>query len=192
MNNVINHFKTITHHRHIVIYHAFKCGILFQGLMHDLSKYSPTEFFAGAKYYKGIKSPNEGEREALGYSKAWMHHKGRNKHHFEYWTDYNIITKEMSPVEMPVKYVVEMFCDRVAASKVYQGKNYSSSHPVEYFTRGKARRKIHPNTSELLENMLKILDEKGEKAAFKYAKSLIKNKKAKNKWFFVKNSLKLQ
>ncbi len=179
MGNAIKHFKTITHHRHLVIYHALKCGIFFQGLMHDMSKYSPTEFKAGAKFYKGFKSPNEGEREEYGYSNAWMHHKGRNKHHFEYWTDYNFKTKEMMPVEMPVKYVVEMLCDRIAASKVYQGENYTTSHPIEYFLRGKPTRKIHPNTSDLLEKLLIMLKEKGEKETFLYAKNLIKKSKSK-------------
>lgn len=179
MSNAIKHFRTITHHRHLVIYHAFKCGIFFQGMMHDMSKYSPTEFGAGARFYKGNKSPNEGERELYGYSNAWMHHKGRNKHHFEYWTDYDSVTKQMSPVKMPVKYVVEMFCDRVAASKVYQGDNYTTSHPLEYFLRGKPTRKVHPETSDLLEKMLTILKDKGENEAFLYAKNLIKTNKNK-------------
>ena len=114
------HFKTITKHRHEVIKNCTKAGILFQGLFHDLSKYSLTEFSAGAKFYQGTRSPNEGEREAYGYSMAWIHHKGRNKHHYEYWTDYNPKTKEMEPVKMPLKYVIEMFCDRIAASKIYE------------------------------------------------------------------------
>ncbi|MCQ2386224.1 MAG: DUF5662 family protein, partial [Clostridia bacterium] len=78
------HFRTITKHRHQVIRHCFKAGIGFQGLFHDLSKYSLTEFIPGAKYYLGTKSPNEKERELFGYSSAWLHHKGRNKHHFEF------------------------------------------------------------------------------------------------------------
>ena len=138
MIHPIKHFNTITKHRHKVIQHCFKAGIGFQGLFHDLSKYSPSEFIAGAKYYKGNRSPNEGEREILGYSPAWLHHKGRNKHHFEYWNDYNPKERRVMPVEMPKKYIVEMFCDRVAASKIYQGKKYTDAYPLEYFNRGKA------------------------------------------------------
>ena len=84
------HFSTITRHRHKVIAHCAKAGILWQGLRHDLSKYTPTEFIPGVKYYMGDRSPNEGERMDKGYSKAWLHHKGRNRHHFEYWVDYGI------------------------------------------------------------------------------------------------------
>jgi hypothetical protein len=99
MWHMIKHFNTITKHRHKVIVHCFKAGILWQGLRHDLSKYSPTEFLEGAKFYLGYKSPTEEARAVNGYSKAWMHHKGRNKHHFEYWTDYNPKTKRCEAVK---------------------------------------------------------------------------------------------
>lgn len=170
------HFRTVTRHRNMVAKHAFKAGIPLRGLLHDLSKYSVSEFYSGAKYYTdGKRSPNEAERNEYGYSKAWLHHKGRNKHHFEYWTDYNPATKKVGPVKMPKKYVIEMFCDRVAASKIYQGENYTESHPHEYFTRGIANRSIHPETSDYLESLLVMLKEKGEKETFKYIKSTIKN-----------------
>ena len=177
MVHPIKHFMTITRHRHRVIAHCRRAGIGWQGQFHDLSKYSPREFWAGAKYYLGNRSPNEGEREAKGYSLAWMHHKGRNKHHFEYWVDVNPVTKRYEPVKMPLRYVIEMFCDRVAASKIYQGKNYKDSHPLEYFMRGKDRRSIHPATSDLLELFLTMLAEKGEKETFRYIRSYKKSHK---------------
>ena len=98
VNNFFGHLRTITKHRHMVIKHCKKAGILWQGLRHDLSKYSPTEFIPGVKYYTGTKSPNEGERIDKGYSVAWLHHKGRNKHHFEYWMDYSNVTHRNDPV----------------------------------------------------------------------------------------------
>ncbi|MDO5125081.1 MAG: DUF5662 family protein [Ruminococcus sp.] len=164
------HFKTITKHRHMVIRHCAKAGILWQGLFHDLSKYSPTEFLTGVKFYLGDRSPNEGERSNHGYSVAWMHHKGRNKHHFEYWTDYDTVTKIMSPVKMPMRYVKEMFCDRVAASKTYNGENYTDSQPLEYFLRSKGKRMIHPETSDFLEKLLTMLRDNGEEKTFEYLK----------------------
>lgn len=168
--HILKHFITITKHRHMVIKHCFKAGIGFQGLFHDLSKYGPEEFFAGAKYYQGDRSPNEGEREAIGYSKAWMHHKGRNKHHFEYWTDYDRETKKMKGMPMPSNYLIEMFCDRVAASKIYQGKNYKDTSALEYFELGRQRRSdlINEETSLRLEKLLKMLAEKGEATTFSY------------------------
>lgn len=174
MSKIMGHFLTITRHRHQVMIHCAKAGILWQGLRHDLSKYMPIEFCSGAKYFSdGGRSPNERERELYGYSKAWLHHKGRNRHHFEYWTDYDPVEKKMRPVEMPLKYVAEMFCDRVAASKIYQKGHYRQEHPLEYFERGKKNRFIHPKTSELLEHWLKLLAEQGEDAVFEEIRTVL-------------------
>lgn len=164
----IGHFKTITKHRHKVIVHCFKAGIPLRGMLHDLSKYSPSEFLVGMRFYEGNRSPNEAEREENGFSRAWLHHKGRNRHHFEYWTDYNPHEKKICPVKMPIVFVKEMFCDRVAASKIYRGKEYTKEHPLEYFFKGKGKRFIHPETSDLIESWLRMLAEKGEKETFQY------------------------
>lgn len=178
MNAFFGHLHTVTKHRHAVIRHCKKAGILFQGLRHDLSKFSPSEFIAGVKFYQGGKrSPNEREREVYGYSKAWMHHKGRNKHHFEYWNDYNLETRKAEPVKMPLKYFVEMFCDRVAASKVYLKDKYNDSEPLKYFLKVKNLRSIHPETAQDLEDLLTMLSEKGEEETFSYIRSLVKNQK---------------
>ena len=171
----IRHFITITRHRHRVIAHAFRAGIGFQGLFHDLSKYSFAEFWTGAKYYTGKRSPNEGERAEHGYSAAWLHHKGRNRHHFEYWQDITPSTHIYGPVKMPLCFLIEMFCDRVAASKIYQGKNYTDAHPLAYFQRGNARKKMHPATADLLEDWLTMLAEKGERATFAHIKKIKNN-----------------
>lgn len=171
--HIIKHFKTITKHRHKVIIHCAKAGIFWQGLRHDLSKYSPSEFIVGAKYYQGTRSPNEIERELYGYSVAWMHHKGRNRHHYEYWNDYNPISKQIENVEMPIKYVVEMFCDRLAASKVYNGENYTDAHPYNYFLKIKGKGRMHPNTEKILNKLLEMLRDKGEDETFDYIKNTL-------------------
>ena len=168
----IKHFCTITKHRHKVIGHCFKAGIGFQGLFHDLSKYTPEEFFTGAKYYQGTRSPNEEQRRLFGYSTAWMHHKGRNKHHFEYWNDLNTKSGFYECVPMPLKYVKEMFCDRVAASKIYKGKEYTDQVPLDYFLNSRARQRMHSSTADTLENWLYLLAEKGEKVAFSHIKNI--------------------
>lgn len=117
-------FCTINHHKMLVMKGCFKVGLYRQGLLHDLSKYSPTEFLVGCKYFQGNMSPNNAEREDKGYSAAWLHHKGRNKHHMEYWIDYGPDKcTGITGMKMPTKYVVEMFIDRVAASRNYQREN---------------------------------------------------------------------
>lgn len=169
------HFATITRHRHTVIMYCARAGIFWQGLGHDLSKYTPTEFLAGVKYYQGYRSPNEAEREATGASGAWMHHKGRNRHHFEYWLDYDpAVRGRMQPVEMPYRYVVEMLCDRLAASRIYRGKNYDRTYPLQYFLPGKPHRMIHPVTSDCIENMLRMVAEKGEEETLRYVRAQVK------------------
>lgn len=172
MAHLFLHLATITRHRHRVIAHCFRAGIGWQGLFHDLSKYSPTELIPGVKYYQGTRSPNECERELFGYSAAWMHHKGRNKHHFEYWNDINPQTKMYEPVRMPMRYLKEMFCDRVAASKIYQGKNYVDGHPLQYFLRGNARKKMHSDTADVLEEWLTMLAEYGEEKTFAHIRAI--------------------
>ena len=167
------HFITITRHRWLVRGGCFRIGLYWQGLIHDLSKYSPTEFRTGAKYYQGIRSPNAAERDDKGYSEAWMHHKGRNRHHYEYWTDMNKVTRVYEPIPMPRKYLAEMVMDRRAACKVYEGKKYHPSSALEYFMRSRERELMHPKTKQELEYILVMLAEKGEKETFHYLKKVI-------------------
>ena len=172
--NAKKHFITITRHRHEVMKNCFRAGIGFQGIFHDLSKYSPAEFIPGAMYYQGTRSPNEQEREAIGYSKAWMHHKGRNKHHYEYWNDFNVKTKREEGVKMPPRYFVEMLCDRVAASKIYCGDSYKDDSPLNYFLSKKGRVMINPETERDLEEMLHFLAENGEKKFFRRLRKIVR------------------
>ena len=165
----LSHLRTINHHKLLVMKHCFRVGLYRQGLLHDLSKYSPVEFSAGAKYYQGDRSPNEIERKERGYSAAWLHHKGRNKHHLEYWIDYDTGPgHRMTGMEMPVNYVAEMFCDRVAASKTYRGKAYRDGDPLDYYLASRDHYLIHPNTRALLERLLGMLAEEGEDRTFAY------------------------
>ena len=171
--NPIGHFRTITKHRHMVIRHCFKAGIPLRGLLHDLSKYSPTEFIPGARFYTGTKSPNEGERDAYGYSRAWLHHKGRNRHHFEYWTDVSTAEDhwKIVGVTMPVNYLAEMVMDRISASQVYNGKNYNDQMPLEYYEKNKDKLWfVHEQTKRELSYILRILAEDGEDAMYEYVR----------------------
>ena len=164
------HFCTITHHKWLVLRGCFAVGLYRQGLTHDLSKYSPTEFRVGAKYYQGNRSPNGAEREEKGYSEAWMHHKGRNRHHYEYWTDLSLETGRYESVPMPRKYLAEMVMDRIAACKTYRGKAYTDSAALEYLSNSLERELLHPKTRQELRFLLTMLKEKGEKETFSYIK----------------------
>jgi hypothetical protein len=177
MDKAWRHFKTITYHKYLVAQGCFRVGLYRQGIFHDMSKYSPTEFLAGVKYYQGNRSPNNAQREDIGYSAAWMHHQGRNKHHYEYWHDYDK-QHNIVPVPMPDKYIAEMIMDRIAACKVYQGKKYTDAAPYAYYSKGGAlNQPMHDDTRAVLERMLKMLAKEGEKKTFaRIRRELVKKK----------------
>ena len=130
IKNILGHFKTVTKHKWEVFKLTVKAGIPIRGLLHDLSKFSYTEFSESVKYYQhGKRSPIPVAREEIGYSEAWLHHKGRNKHHFEYWYD----SDAKEPPIIPFKYSVEMICDKLAAGITYQGKNCTKEFELEYW-----------------------------------------------------------
>lgn len=178
MSKAWKHFKTVTYHKYLVMQGCFKVGLYKQGILHDLSKYSPTEFLVGAKYYQGDRSPNNAEREAIGYSSSWLHHKGRNKHHYEYWIDYSTkaIPGGMAPAPMPNKYIIEMLMDRIAACKVYHGKQYTQQAPLAYYDLGKDMAPLHESTRKKLEFLLHMLANKGEEYTFRYIRKRILKK----------------
>lgn len=166
MGKFWKHLKTITYHKFLVAGGCFKVGLYKQGILHDMSKYSPTEFLVGIRFFQGDRSPNNAEREVKGYSSSWLHHKGRNKHHYEYWIDYDR-QGNMVPCPMPGKYIAEMLMDRIAASKVYEGKKYTDASALRYYEMGgNEHSNIHPETKAVLEHFLKMLAEKGEKETF--------------------------
>ena len=176
--HLLAHFRTITRHRHLVCGYCFRLGLYRQGLMHDLSKYGPREFWRGVKYYLGYRSPNDEERRRTGVSLAWLHHKGRNRHHFEYWTDYLILpdgSVSYGGCRMPMRYIAEMFCDRVAASRVYLGAAYTDGSAYDYYVRSKDHILIHPDTSAEIEEMLRVLRDEGEERAFAYVRERLRH-----------------
>ena len=171
--HALGHFKTITHHKLLVMQYCFRVGLIRQGLMHDMSKYSWTEFRVGAKYYTGTRSPNAAEREELGYSTAWLHHKGRNKHHLEYWIDYGGRDMELMGHPMPTRYMVELCLDRIAACRVYHGKAYTDKDPLDYLEHSRDSRMMHPQTHAQVVEILTMLAERGEKETLRYIRQVV-------------------
>ena len=173
MSKVINHFKTVSTHRKTVRELMFKLGPAFylQGWKHDLSKYSPAEFIPSVKYWTGKFSPTVNERKEKGYSSAWLHHKGRNKHHYEFWTDYS--DQGVIAVRMPPKYFCEMICDRIAASKTYRKEKYTPTDPYEYFLNNmKPDDFINETIRESLSAVLRYMAYNGENKTFKILRGL--------------------
>lgn len=174
--NIWGHFKTITKHKILVARGCFRIGLIKQGLLHDMSKYSPTEFIPGIKYYKGTESPNNTERKIYGVSGAWLHHKGRNKHHFEYWLDYSLDRSNVGYVGMkiPKNYMAEMFVDRVCAGKIYNGDSFKQTDPLDYFEKGIGATILHSASREYLTMLLSMYAKEGEDFTFEYLKRDLK------------------
>lgn len=160
MTAVWKHFRTVCRHRWIVFRLMCRCGYPWQGFMHDLSKLSPVEFLPSARFFQGDKSPIEAEKAKVGYSAAWLHHKGHNPHHWEYWVDFGK-AGEPIPARIPYRYVIEMICDYVAAGMVYSKKKWTPGEPLAYFDRVRAGRHFHPETEDLLEAYLRVIREEG-------------------------------
>lgn len=170
MNRLWGHFSTITKHKIKVTHLCFRCGLYKQGILHDLSKYSYIEFKAGVKYWQGNRSPIDKEKEVLGYSRGWLHHKGRNPHHWEYWLDNS--PNGIVPVKMPTNYLIEMWCDRIAASMIYNKNNYTDDIPLNYFLKGYDYVIMEQSSKDYIQHLLEYTKEHGVDATIQYIKEV--------------------
>ena len=143
---LFKHFKLIIAHKHYVFLASIEAGIPFRGLVHDLSKFSIAEFFNSAKYYTGNRSPIDNEKDEKGYSYAWLHHRGRNPHHWEYWIDN--LSSGGEALKIPIIYVKEMICDWIGAGKAYDFDNWNYDVPFKRFNRlyNSGKLKLHIDT----------------------------------------------
>lgn len=176
LKRLFGHLKTVHNHRKEVRKNCFACGLYYQGLTHDLSKYSLQELIPSIKYYQGYRSPYAYEKQLYGYSLGWLHHKGKNKHHFEYWVD--VKNHEWTPIDMPYRYLVESVCDRVAACKIYQKEDYRQESSLNYFLQGGAKELMSYNTGKEMERLLRLIADHGEEEAFKLIKQSLKKHKS--------------
>lgn len=167
IKNILKHFNKICIHKFWVFYYCCKAGIPLRGLIHDLSKFSPTEFFESVKYYNGTKSPIDICKSENGYSMAWQHHKGRNFHHYEAWTDN--YDKGTTSVPMPYKYAVEMICDYLGAGRAYMGKKFSYEKEYEWWqNKRKISISMNIRTKDFVDLVFEnICTDKGYKVFFK-------------------------
>ena len=159
LSNIFRHLALVTRHRHAVFINCIKCGIPVRGLLHDLSKFSPTEFFESARYYQGNRSPISACRRTTGVSRAWLHHKGRNRHHIEYWQDDDA---EKHPL-MPYEFAVECVCDKIAATKTYLREAYNNEMPMVHWRTYGSKVRGNERTLAFVERVFTDLSAHGEK-----------------------------
>jgi len=153
LNKYWEHFKTITKHKWYVMKACFKSKLYWQGIVHDLSKYSITEFFTSAKYFTGNSSPVDAEKIKNGYSLAWQNHKAKNKHHWHYWTDFE--NGDLIILKMPAKYLAEMLCDWVGAGKAYNKGNWTIDTFKSWYQHDKENMVLHESTRSYIELLMK-------------------------------------
>lgn len=158
LRNLVKHTKLITHHKWVVFKLCCKIGEPWRGFMHDWSKYSPTEFIESVKYYNGTHSPITEAKKANGYSKAWLHHKGRNRHHAEYWVDE--AAKDQTPI-IPYKYAAEMICDKLAAGMTYMGDKFTKEYELEYWKKEQEKIRMNPKMKQYVTEVLTQVAENG-------------------------------
>lgn len=150
----LKHLRRILRHKFWVAYYCFQLGLYKQGILHDLSKFGWYEFSRSVKFYDDDTSPLNKEKEILGYSRSYLHHRGRNPHHYEYW-----VTKldiGGVPVKMPKEYALELVCDYLAAGKVYNGNSFQGEYNwwIKYINSPRA---IHSETKEFITQCFKNL-----------------------------------
>ena len=158
-SNMVRHLLLILRHKYRVFINCAKCGLVYRGIVLDLSKFMPCEFFESARYYQGNRSPIGVCRRETGVSHAWLHHKGRNKHHIEYWLDGDCTVQPM----MPYKYAVECVCDKLAATKTYNEDGYSPDMALQHWVRYGHKVNGNPLTMEFIGTVFTDLAEHGER-----------------------------
>lgn len=116
MTRIFKHLIRIIKHKYWVAHYCFQLGLYWQGIVHDWSKFSYTEFSRSIKYWDDAISPLANEKNIHGYSETFLHHRGRNPHHYEYWV--HSLDEGGVPAKMPRKYALELVCDYLAAPNI--------------------------------------------------------------------------
>ena len=154
------YLKYVIKHKWYVMIACFQQGLYWQGIIHDISKFLPSEFFPYANYFWGNK-PNDREKNKYRKSTttsdgkmdfAWLLHLRRNKHHWQWW----VLPEDDGGtkfLEMPIKYLVEMICDWHGAGKAI-GRTFSD---YQWWTENKDEIQLNLHTKEKVEEILKTV-----------------------------------
>lgn len=147
------YFAYVIRHKWFVFVAGLRVNVSFvQLLMHDLSKFSPAEFFAYAEYFNGEKN----DRTEQAFKVAWNNHQKYNKHHWQHWVLINDSDEpKITPLVMPVKYADEMVADWMGAGRAITGK----WEVHEWYAKSKEKIILHPATRDYVEFVLQTLKE---------------------------------
>ena len=149
----------IIRHKWYVMIECFKRGLIWRGLLHDLSKLLPDEFFPYMNWFYNKYGVNIENKQKIdnkdvrkhkkffdNFNKAWLKHQHRNKHHYQYW---NLLYDDGTEkqLKIPDKYKIEMLCDWIGAGKAIIGKN----NIKDWWNKTKDKKKINKKVFKWLE-----------------------------------------
>ena len=156
------YLKYIIRHKYYVLFAGVMLGkcSLWQLLLHDMSKFRPSEFFPYAKRFYD-ENGNSRYQESYSGDVAWNYHIKRNKHHWEYWVypefmDINDIN--LTIITIPPEYIDEMIIDLIATGKTITG-NWNDA--ISYFEKNKSKMVMRPSVKSYISEYLQLLEAKG-------------------------------
>lgn len=162
MKKHLQYAKYIFKHKWYVMLECFKEGLIWRGLMHDLSKFLPNEWIPYANFFY-----NNNPRDKTGYYKptdtgdkafdfAWLLHQKRNRHHWQWW----ILPEDeggAKVLEIPEPYLTEMICDWIGAGKA-QGHSSPKNDPYfetrDWWKANNYKMFFHPETEKEIDRRL--------------------------------------
>jgi len=171
MKKYTKYLSYVLRHKWYVTIECFQRGLYRRGIMHDMSKFRPSEFIPYARYFNGTYQSEKDIPKFLPMSYesiltkeyveeqfdlAWLEHTHRNKHHWQYW----VLREDdgcKKILKMEHKYIMEMVCDWVGAGKA-QGnispKNDKYLETRNWYNENKDKMVLHKNTRREVEQTL--------------------------------------
>ncbi|MFW6172590.1 MAG: DUF5662 family protein [Elusimicrobiota bacterium] len=150
------YLKYVVIHKVYVFIECCKLGILLRGILHDFSKFYPSEMIPNVKFHYG--PDKKVIRNKSGYYRkfecgdeifesSYLLHVRRNDHHWHYWS----VTKDDGTTkEFPMSNGArkEMLADWIGAAKAQR-----RCHKTWYWN-NKEKIIIHPETRKWIEENL--------------------------------------
>jgi hypothetical protein len=156
----LKYLSYVIRHKWFVFLECCKLGIPYLGIIHDISKFKPSEWFPYTEYFYGNNEGIKKGRDETGYYQAgdtidekfnyaWLLHQKRNKHHWQWWV-LPMDDGSTKIFDMPLIYKKEMMADWFGA-----GRAQGTPNTKAWYKKNRDKMKLHPKTREWVEKVLK-------------------------------------
>ncbi len=150
MIKYIKFLWSLLRHKWFVLVGGLRCGApIIQLVLHDWSKFLPSEFIAYSQNFYGGESPND-HKHTNDFDVAWNFHQKRNRHHWQRWVLLNGDEPQINPLPMPERYVREMIADWLGASMAYTG----SWNVSKWLNKNGPKMILHQDTINIVNDVL--------------------------------------